>query len=75
MLEWEKPGEACGTQRVGDARLHTGHPHVADPVLVFGFDEHSKFNVPQGLNSDLQQEEAEGDAHFVNLSQIWTTRF
>lgn len=50
------------TQRVGDACLHTGHSHVADSVLVFGFYEHSKFNVPQGLNSDLQQEEGEGDA-------------
>lgn len=42
------------TQCVGDARLDARHPHVADPVLMFGFHQHSDFYVPQSLHSNLQ---------------------
>lgn len=34
------------TQRIGNARLDTRHPHMADAVLVFRFYKHSKFYVP-----------------------------
>lgn len=43
------------TQRIGNARLDTRHPHMADPVLMFGFYKHSKLYVPQGLHCDLVQ--------------------
>lgn len=43
------------TQRIGNARLDTRHPHMADPVLVLGFYKHSKFYVPQGLHCNLVQ--------------------
>lgn len=45
------------TQSVGDARLDTRHPHMADAVLVLWFHQHSQLDVPQCLDSDLQEQD------------------
>lgn len=58
------------TQCIGNARLNTGHSHVADSILMFGFHQHSNLNVPQSLHCDLQTRTTDSEEPAVIISVL-----